>query len=108
MYNNEPNYYDALEDSGYPEENISLLIETLYLCQDAPFEQEQIRSNLAALFEEYGLVEYNPDTGELRICTGGWFDNETVIGLLEQTFWWDMCWRTSNRGGEYIFELNER
>jgi hypothetical protein len=100
-------YYDILAESGYPEEKTSLLIDTLMLCQDFPFEHAQIILNLEKLFNDYGVVMFNPDTGELHIGTGGWYDNETVIGLLEQTFWWVLYWQTSNRGGEYIFQITE-
>jgi hypothetical protein len=100
-------FYDALNESGYPEENTSLLIDTLMLCQDFPFEHAQIICNLENLFKEYGLTEFNPDTGDLRLCTGGWYDNTTVIDLLKQTFWWELYWISSNNEGEHIFQITE-
>ena len=41
-----------------------------------------------------------------RIATGGWSGNESIIDALsENVVFWMICWRLSQRGGLYIFEL---
>ena len=46
------------------------------------------------------------DGRALELHTGGWSGNESLLGALqEQTIFWAMCWRKSERGGHYWFEL---
>jgi len=42
----------------------------------------------------------------LTLITGGWSENEEVMNLLEgnRTFH-AACWRSSERGGRYVYEL---
>lgn len=52
----------------------------------------------------YGLLEYNKDKQVLKLATGGWSDNESVIDAIEQNRMIMMCWwAMSQRGGAYWF-----
>lgn len=43
-------------------------------------------------------------SGRWRLATGGWSGNEEVISAMaENTVWWSLHWRSSRRGGLYIF-----
>ena len=67
----------------------------------------------------FGLIEYlqirwkwsdyirlEPDGSSVAISTGGWSGHETLIGALKRNknHWWMMYWRSSERGGHYVFE----
>lgn len=47
------------------------------------------------------------DGDELRLVTGGWSGNESVIGALKQNMgFWAICWESSHRGGLHVFNLS--
>lgn len=39
------------------------------------------------------------------IATGGWSDNEAVIGALQGTMFHSMCWKSSAVGGLHVYEV---
>ena len=42
----------------------------------------------------------------LELHTGGYSDNEHLIGVLERNFlFWSMYWQKSTRGGHYYFKI---
>jgi len=42
----------------------------------------------------------------LTLITGGWSENEEIISAVEQnSFFTSMCWKSSERGGRYVYEL---
>jgi len=43
----------------------------------------------------------------LRIATGGWSGNESVIQQMEKTIFWSICWRASVSGGLYILDYDK-
>ena len=44
-------------------------------------------------------------TRRLTSVTGGWSGNEDVIyALHENTVWYMVCWRSSERGGRHVYE----
>lgn len=45
--------------------------------------------------------------GILRLATGGWSGNESIIGALQKNWlWWAMCWQSSHHGGLYFFQFD--
>ncbi len=39
------------------------------------------------------------------LSTGGWSGNESIIGVLQKNFFWQIFWVNSHRGGHYEFEI---
>ena len=44
---------------------------------------------------------------DVEMDTGGWSGNEDIIGALEGTDFWLICWKESRRDGHYKFALKE-
>ena len=45
--------------------------------------------------------------GVYTFVTGGWSGNESVIGSMqENSVLWSRLWFSSQRGGRYVFKLN--
>jgi len=42
---------------------------------------------------------------KLTIHSWGWSGNEDIIGALQYTMFWVVCWQKSERGGHYEFEI---
>jgi hypothetical protein len=40
----------------------------------------------------------------LQLHTGGWSENEELIDNLSKSFFWNMYWQKSERGGHYYFK----
>jgi hypothetical protein len=43
----------------------------------------------------------------LRIATGGWSGNESLVSQMEKTIFWSVLWRASACGGLYILDLSK-
>ena len=42
----------------------------------------------------------------LRLSTGGWSGNESMINAIQDNFtFWMICWEKSVRGGHYYFRI---
>jgi len=58
--------------------------------------------------ENYGKINWDFVEGsriKAEFITGGWSENETIIGAMGQNLiLWGRCWMSSHRGGLYVFE----
>ena len=51
---------------------------------------------------------YTRDGTKIKMSTGGWSGNESVIHAFEaNTVAWMVLWESSHRGGHYTFEIPE-
>ena len=51
---------------------------------------------------DYGLFVY--EEAHLKLVTGGWSGNESVISAMRANLvWWMLFWYLSKRGGSYEF-----
>lgn len=58
-------------------------------------------------FSTYGRAERKKD-GTWEFATGGWSGNEEIIDALSDNgLAWSMLWRSSHRGGLFIFRTPE-
>ena len=103
---------DFLDDDGYPTEDSLEIIEN-WIWADYPGLLAFIRGiwHLASWgwhecdelddFKEKQVHRYH-------ISTAGWSGNEAIIRVLEKNYmFWAFTWVQSNRGGHYIFEVDE-
>lgn len=70
--------------------------------------------NLKAYHELMDFINsiwWSPDFGWRRfentytLATGGWSGNEDIIGALRHNqIFWMMYWKSSERGGKYVFK----
>lgn len=44
----------------------------------------------------------------LELTTGGWSENEEIIDILSNTWFWFLWWQESKRGGYYKFIYAEK
>jgi hypothetical protein len=51
-------------------------------------------------------LEEKEDFLRLELHTFGWSGNETVVSILNNTWFWCFYWQMSLRGGHYWFEIN--
>jgi hypothetical protein len=50
----------------------------------------------------YGVIKITPD--EITIITGGWSSNEIIVeALIKNLIFRSMFWKSSNRGGRFVF-----
>ncbi len=53
---------------------------------------------------EYGDWGFVRTRHKLELHTGGWSGNEDILEALHHNFlFWSMCWKSSRRGGHYVF-----
>jgi hypothetical protein len=43
----------------------------------------------------------------LRIATGGWSGNESVVHQMEKTIFWSVLWKASVCGGLFILDADK-
>jgi hypothetical protein len=59
---------------------------------------------------QYGRIDVTEDPIEkdthlVTLITGGWSENEEVIMHLQQSWFWNVFWYASFRGGKYILHV---
>lgn len=52
--------------------------------------------------------EFRHKYRELRLATGGWSGNESIIAALDGNFMFSaICWQSSHRGGLHIYHIKD-
>jgi hypothetical protein len=91
----------TFDAKGYPTE------ETLAFIRNARVRfNELFKFIQKAWGNGYGWFHALPDKEgtHYRLVTGGWSGNEEIIGAMqENNIFWDLCWQSSKRGGEFLF-----
>ena len=55
---------------------------------------------------EYADMDYATLHGNtLKLSTGGWSGNESIMSALEVNRKFGWCWKSSKRGGHYVYKL---
>lgn len=53
-----------------------------------------------------GDLRYRANTGyKVRMATGGWSGNESMISALQKSWFWRLWWVSSHVGGGFEFEI---
>ena len=60
--------------------------------------------------QDYGTFNIEGKNGNitLELTTGGWSENEEIIDILCNKFFWFLWWQESKRGGYYKFVCSEK
>jgi hypothetical protein len=106
----------TFDSDGYPSDETLALISDWY--NNNNWEPESFLIFTEAAFNKhYGKWEiipnYNNDLLKdkpftaLRIATGGWSGNETVISAMKKTVFWSVFWRASVCGGLFILDADK-
>lgn len=92
---------------GYPSDE---LLEAIPYWTGTP--RELVEHVLTDVFRGYGGVKVTDEIDfadrpvkKLRLVTGGWSGNESMISALKESFFWTAWWESSQRGGAYTFEI---
>ncbi len=91
-----------MDKDGYPEES------ELEEIRKWPYKDSQgLLKHIAEMVDQYGLCK-ETKPGHWVLSTGGWSGNEDIMGALQDNImFWALCWQSSERGGRYIFEVND-
>lgn len=88
-----------MDDNGYPDDD------ELQRIEDWPISDIEGLLEFAENLWTYP-DRWNREEGWLKISTGGWSGNESVIAALKANrLFWAICWFQSTRGGHYVFDL---
>lgn len=89
-----------MDDDGYPEES--------ELTQISEWSWRDVAGLLAFVKERWTYPNFWTQADDLlRISTGGWSGNESlIVALKSNTGFWKLCWMSSHRGGHYEFDLS--
>jgi len=95
-----------MDVNGYPEEHeLKQIQEWPLKCrQDSLDLIEYVRERWA--YADCGYFSF--DGRLLKMSTGGWSGNEDMLGALsDNAVFWLLHWRSSRRGGHYVFEIKK-
>ena len=106
----------TFDSDGYPSDETLALI-TYWYRNNGWTPKEFLQFCEGAFNKNYGswkivenfnndLLNQKPFTA-LRIATGGWSGNETVISAMEKTVFWSVFWRASVCGGLFILDVDK-
>jgi hypothetical protein len=89
----------AFDADGYPTED------TLQHVVDWPYTDfNGLLDYVRIAVEGYGSMW--EEKGAIKLATGGWSGNESIVGALQENrVFWAMCWESSHRGGLFAFRM---
>ena len=108
---------------GFPEHmHADILAANEFLTNDYPTDEElQAIEDFAGTPREmteylrsiwhWDMVSHEPAESDfgpvirVRLVTGGWSGNESIVSALEKTMYWMIGWESSHRGGLTVFEF---
>lgn len=98
----------VLDGNGYP------TTATLKTIRGWPLERDYkvLLEEVSGLVQKHGYAECSggaDDDGSATfvLATGGWSGNESIIDALNgNAAFWGLCWRSSERGGRFVFDLS--
>jgi hypothetical protein len=91
-----------MDESGYPTEQELEYIRTFDVINN---DWEELMQYIQDNCWYWGERFFYNNGNEWKCITGGWSGNESVImALKENTMFWMLYWKQSNRGGFYRFE----
>lgn len=62
-----------------------------------------------AFLRDWAKDEFDVEYRELRLATGGWSGNESIINALNNNQMFGMlCWFSSHRGGLHIYHIPKK
>lgn len=99
-----------MDDDGYPTE------ETLKLIREWDYHDVNGLAEFVVSIWHWGepwaqlsvtrTDDFHKEYRELRLATGGWSGNESVIGALDANVMFNaICWYMSQRGGLHIYHV---
>lgn len=94
----------AFDADGYPNEEFITQIENFAVHKvEGGF---KLLLDIATSAWHWGDSMYRWDGRLLKISTGGWSGNESLIQALRgNLLFWNQCWVSSRRGGHFEFEI---
>lgn len=97
-----------MDKDGYPTEEELAAIRDWDLVNNDPLELvEYIRQRWQ--WADSGFFDIKgKNIIRLRLSTGGWSGNESIISALQPNLFWYMYWQTSRRGGHYWFRIDHK
>ena len=95
--------HPAFDADGYPTD------ETLNAIEEWPYTDfDGLLEYVREAWSDIGRI-WEAD-GDIKLATGGWSGNESIIGAMQQNHvFWAMAWYSSTRGGLHILRMpNEK
>lgn len=94
--------HPTFDRHGYPTEDTCQTIKVWPVEDVDGFVQFVIES-----WHDTGRI-WHDDNNDLHMATGGWSGNESIIQAMQENYiLWGRLWKSSHRGGKFVFELPE-
>lgn len=98
----QPSIKPTFDSDGYPTDETENTI-AMWHCIDSV---EWFKYIHAAWNNHYGRMWIDQEDGFLKMATGGWSGNESIIAAMISNYvLWGYHWKSSHRGGLYVFDI---
>lgn len=51
------------------------------------------------------IIKHRDGTRTLRLATGGWSGNESIVSAVDSNMFGFSCWQKSERGGLHVYKI---